>query len=221
MARVPKPTSGLDRKVVINTVSYLARTRRIDRIAPLDDFDVEMAATLREHLRIPGDHTWAITLEVELSTAAMRERGEAPFRVSRGAFAEAMYWSPAQLVTHHASNGCILNPGDLLGTGTISGPAPDARGCLLERTWRGSEPLALPDGSTRAFLEDGDEVSLVGRAAAAGRPTIGFGPSEETYAGPINDHVRIDDLEKCMAFYASMLGYLPDTEPIKLPRRRR
>jgi fumarylacetoacetase len=86
-----------------------------------------------------------------------------------------MYWSPAQLVTHHASNGCALEAGDLLGTGTISGPTPDSRGCLLERTWRGAEPLALPDGSRRAFLEDGDEVALSGHAHAAGRPSIGFG----------------------------------------------
>ena len=129
-----------------------------------------------DYLRVPDDHTWALTLEVELRTAAMRERSDDPFRVSSAQFAEAMYWSPAQLVTHHASNGCVLQPGDLLGTGTVSGPAPDARGCLLERTWRGAEPLALPDGTTRRFLEDGDEVALVGRATATGRPPIGFGP---------------------------------------------
>ncbi len=127
------------------------------------------------YLEVPGDATWAIALDVELATAAMRERGDAPFHVSHGEFAEAMYWSPAQLVTHHASNGCALMPGDLLGTGTISGPEPGSRGCLLERTWRGAEPLALPDGTTRKFLEDGDEVRFRGRAHATGRPAIGFG----------------------------------------------
>lgn len=63
----------------------------------------------------------------------------------------------------------------MLGTGTISGTEPTSRGCLLERTWRGAEPLVLPDGSTRAFLEDGDEVVLQGHAHASGRPSIGFG----------------------------------------------
>ncbi len=75
-----------------------------------------------EHLRVPNDFTWSLALEVELRTAAMRERGDPGFQVSRGGFAGSMYWSPAQLVTHHASNGCVLQPGDLLGTGTISGP---------------------------------------------------------------------------------------------------
>jgi fumarylacetoacetase len=132
------------------------------------------------YLRVPDDHTWSLELDVELSTAAMRERDEAPFRVSRGRFEEAMYWSPAQLVTHHGSNGCVLGPGNLLGTGTISGPRPDARGCLLERTWRGAEPLELPDGTTRRFLDDGDEVILRGHAIAAGRPSIGFGECRGT-----------------------------------------
>ena len=106
---------------------------------------------------------------------AMRERGDAPFRISRARFDRAMYWSPAQLVTHHASNGCILSAGDLLGTGTISTPEPEGRGCLLERTWRGRDPIAMPDGTERRFLEDGDEVTLVGRAVAPGRPSLGFG----------------------------------------------
>jgi len=128
-----------------------------------------------EYLRVPDDHTWSLELSVELRSAAMRSRNDAPLVVSTGRFQESMYWSPSQLVTHHASNGCSLMPGDLLGTGTISGPEPESRGCLLERTWRGSQPLTLPDGGTRAFLEDGDEVNLRGRAVAAGRVSIGFG----------------------------------------------
>ncbi len=128
-----------------------------------------------EHLRVRDDSTWQLELDVEFRSAAMRARGESPYRMSRGEFASAMYWSPAQLVTHHASNGCLLMPGDLLGTGTISGPEAASRGCLLERTWRGSEPIDLPDGTRRTFLEDGDEVTLRGRALATGRPQIGFG----------------------------------------------
>ncbi len=127
------------------------------------------------YLRVDNDHTWGIELDVLLSTAEMRGRGDTPFRVSRARFEDAMYWSPAQLVTHHGSNGCNLSSGDLLGTGTISGPAAGARGCLLERTWRGAEPLTLPDGTTRRFLEDGDEVTLTGRCTRDGAVTIGLG----------------------------------------------
>lgn len=128
-----------------------------------------------DYLSVPHDTTWAITLDVLLRSAAMRDRGDAPFRVSRGAFAESMYWSPAQLITHHGSNGCNLLPGDLLGTGTISGPTPEARGCLLERTWRGAEPLTLPDGSLRRFLDDGDELVLEAHCDRDGAVSIGFG----------------------------------------------
>jgi fumarylacetoacetase len=100
-----------------------------------------------------------LTLEVTLASAAMRERGDAPLRVSRGSFA-TMYWTAAQLVTHHTVNGCNLQPGDLLASGTVSGPTRDSAGCLLERTWRGTEPLELPGGERRSFLEDGDEVVM-------------------------------------------------------------
>jgi fumarylacetoacetase len=115
-----------------------------------------------------------LTLEVLLSTRTMREQGFAPIRVSRGSPA-GLYWTVAQMLTHHASNGCNLRPGDLLGTGTISGPEPESRGCLLERTWRGTEPLRLPSGETRKFLEDGDEVTFRGWCERPGRARIGFG----------------------------------------------
>ncbi|MEO8144073.1 MAG: fumarylacetoacetase, partial [Betaproteobacteria bacterium] len=85
------------------------------------------------------------------------------------------YWTPAQIVAHHASNGCNLRPGDLLGSGTISGPTPDALGSMLEITQGGRNPLALPGGETRAFLEDGDEVILRARCARKGYAAIGFG----------------------------------------------
>jgi fumarylacetoacetase len=101
-----------------------------------------------------------LELEVRLSTTRLRELQREPEVVSRSNLRD-LYWTPAQLVAHHTSNGCNLRPGDLLGTGTVSGPSPESRGCLLERTWRGTEPLALPSGETRRFLEDGDEVHLV------------------------------------------------------------
>ncbi|MDE3152320.1 MAG: fumarylacetoacetase [Gemmatimonadota bacterium] len=130
-----------------------------------------------------------LTLEVWLSTAAMRANGTAPMLVSRGSFTH-MYWSVAQLVAHHTSNGCNLQPGDLLASGTVSGPDKESRGCLLERTWKGTEPLTLPGGETRAFLEDGDEVVLRGYCERAGRARIGFGecrgriaPAAATFPG--------------------------------------
>jgi fumarylacetoacetase len=115
-----------------------------------------------------------ITLEVLLTTAGMRAAGSAPFVVSRGSFT-AMYWTIAQLVTHHASNGCNLRPGDLLASGTVSGTTKESRGCLLERTWRGTEPLSLPTGETRTFLQDGDEVTIRGYCERPGHRRIGFG----------------------------------------------
>jgi fumarylacetoacetase len=85
-----------------------------------------------------------------------------------------LYWSLAQQVAHHTVNGCNLRPGDLLASGTISGPTPDSRGCLLELTWRGTKPLTLPDGTQRRFLDDGDEVSMTGYCQGAGY-RVGFG----------------------------------------------
>lgn len=87
------------------------------------------------------------------------------------------------MIAHHTSNGCDLQPGDLLGSGTVSGPTKDARGCLLELTWRGSEPLALPSGETRRFLEDGDEVTLRGFCKRDGFRRIGFGECRGRIAG--------------------------------------
>jgi fumarylacetoacetase len=86
-----------------------------------------------------------------------------------------MYWTVAQLVAHHTSNGCNLQPGDLLASGTISGPSKESRGCLLELTWRGTEPIELPTGETRKFLEDGDEVILRAYCEREGYARIGFG----------------------------------------------
>jgi len=115
-----------------------------------------------------------VTLEVWLQSEQMREAGSPPARISRGLFRE-MYWTIAQLVTHHASNGCNLRPGDLIASGTVSGTALDARGCLLELTWRGEQPIDLPGGETRAFLQDGDEVVFRGWCEAPGARRIGFG----------------------------------------------
>ena len=115
-----------------------------------------------------------ITLEVYVRTTAMRQRRQDPALVSRGHFT-TMYWTVAQLVAHHASNGCNLRAGDLLGSGTVSGPEKESRGSLIERTWRGREPLRLPTGEMRTFLEDGDEVIMHGYCERSGFARIGFG----------------------------------------------
>ena len=115
-----------------------------------------------------------ITIEVWLRTPAMRARGADAVRLSSASFA-GMYWTAAQMLAHHASNGCNMRPGDLLASGTISGPGEDSRGCLLELTWRGSAPVQLPDGESRKFLEDGDEVIMRGFCERSGYARIGLG----------------------------------------------
>jgi fumarylacetoacetase len=115
-----------------------------------------------------------VKLEVLISSARMRAEGQAPVRVSHSTLAD-LYWTPAQLLAHHTSNGCNLQPGDLLGSGTVSGEAKDARGCLLELTWRGADPIQLPSGEARRFLEDGDEVIMRGTCEREGFTRIGLG----------------------------------------------
>ncbi|WP_232496336.1 fumarylacetoacetase [Novosphingobium kaempferiae] len=115
-----------------------------------------------------------VTLEVWLSTQAMRDAGLPPHRLSTGP-ATNMYWTVNQMVAHHASNGCNLNTGDLLGTGTISAPVREGYGSLMELSEGGKSPLSLPSGETRTFLEDGDEIVITATASAPGRATIGFG----------------------------------------------
>jgi fumarylacetoacetase len=115
-----------------------------------------------------------ITLEVWLQTARMRARGLPAQRLSHSNALDA-YWTPAQLVAHHTSNGCNLVTGDLLGTGTLSGPLPAQGGSLLELSAGGRQPLQLPGGETRCFLEDGDTVTLRAFCAAPGAVRIGLG----------------------------------------------
>lgn len=116
----------------------------------------------------------AATLDVHIASRRMRAEGMTPHRLSR-VQASNMYWTMAQMVAHHSVGGCNLNPGDLLGTGTISGPAKEAFGSLLEITSGGREPLVLPTAETRTFLEDGDEIFLSGQLSAPGFVSIGFG----------------------------------------------
>ena len=115
-----------------------------------------------------------VSLDVFVASARMRDAGLRPHRLSTSNLQD-LYWTLGQMATHHASNGCHLRPGDLLASGTVSGPSKDARGCLLELTWRGAEPITLPTGEERRFLEDGDEVLLHGSCRRDGAASIGFG----------------------------------------------
>ena len=125
------------------------------------------------YLRQPEPRSLDIELAVEIETEAMRDAGAAPHVVSRSN-ARYLYWSPEQQLVHHTVNGCNARPGDLLASGTISGETPDSYGSLLELTWRGAKPLALPGGEDRTFLADGDAVTLRG-VAGTGDKRIGFG----------------------------------------------
>jgi len=116
-----------------------------------------------------------IHLEVWLQTAAMRAAGEPAARLSSSNSREAAYWTAAQLVAHHTIGGCNLRPGDLLGSGTLSGPEPGQAGSMLELTHGGKQPITLPNGESRAFLVDGDRLSFRGWCEREGARRIGFG----------------------------------------------
>ena len=122
-----------------------------------------------------------VALEVWLQTAAMRAADRPPQRLMQSNFRDS-YWTAAQLVAHHTVNGCNLQPGDLLGSGTQSGPAPGQGGSLLELSVGGRQPLQLADGEARSFLEDGDTVILRGHCERPGFRRIGFGDCAGTIA---------------------------------------
>lgn len=121
-----------------------------------------------------------IALDVELAP-----QGAAPSVISRTNYRE-MYYSAAQQLAHHTTSGCAMRVGDLLGSGTISGPVKDSRGSLLELSWGGQEPLSLPGGQTRSFLEDGDRLTLKGQCRGDGY-TIGFGDCSGTILPALAD----------------------------------
>jgi fumarylacetoacetase len=115
-----------------------------------------------------------VKLEVLITTETSRANKLQPFQLSESN-ASDLYWTPAQLIAHHTSNGCNLQIGDVLATGTISGPAETSAGCLLELTRNGAQPILLPTGETRTFLADGDEIIIRGSCEAPGHPRIGLG----------------------------------------------
>ena len=140
-------------------------TRASDDPQPLPYLD---SAALR------SEGAFDIQLEVLIETALMREQRSAPHRICLTSYRHA-YWTISQLVTHHTVNGCNLQAGDLLGTGTLSGPTASEAGALIELTQGGKLPITLPNGESRAFLADGDSIMLRAHCENSGAPRIGFG----------------------------------------------
>ena len=149
-------------------------------LAPFRAPTPEREVALLPHLA----DTSPMSFDVELEVALAPEGGE-PATIARTNYRE-LYYSAAQQLVQHASSGCPMRTGDLLGSGTVSGPGKDQRGSLLELSWGGKEPLTLPSGETRTFLEDGDALTLSGRARGDGY-TIGFGTCTGTVLPALDD----------------------------------
>ncbi|ETA52279.1 fumarylacetoacetase [Ponticoccus alexandrii] len=163
-----QPLGPFQSKATATTISPWIVTAAA--LAPFRISTPERERELLPYLSEPGPMLYDIALEVAL----VPEGGEEVV-ISRTNYSE-MYYSAAQQLCHHTSSGCAMRTGDLLGSGTISGTTPDSRGSLLEMSWGGKEPLALPGGGTRSFLEDGDTLTLRGAAQGDGY-RIGFGES--------------------------------------------
>ncbi len=127
-----------------------------------------------EYLVSDQDFGVDIDLTVSIASEGMRDSGAEPTLISRGNYSD-MYWTMSQMLAHHTSTGCPMRPGDMYASGTVSGAGEDSRGCLLERTWRGQNPITLGDGTERKFLADGDEVIIRGWCETEGSARIGFG----------------------------------------------
>lgn len=147
---------------------------------PRPEGDPRPLPYLRDEDSAPG---LGLIIEALISTERMRAEGLPAHRLSHGNAAAAMYWTAAQIVAHHSSNGCNLQPGDLIGTGTLSTAEDSGLGSLLEISRGGKQPLTLPSGEERSFLEDGDELILTARAEAEGAVPIGFGECRGVVVG--------------------------------------
>ena len=151
--------------------------------AALEPFRTDTPARefeLLDHLKDCGPMLYDIDLAVDLAP-----EGKPATTLARTNYRE-MYYSAAQQLAHHTTSGCPMNVGDLLGSGTISGPTKEARGSLLELSWGGKEPITLPTGETRSFLEDGDTLTLGGHAQGDGY-RIGFGDCSGTLLPAVKD----------------------------------
>lgn len=145
----------------------------LDALDPFRTYGPKQEPEPLPYLRSGDRWAFNIDLAVDLRTEKMRRNGRPPETVSRTNFKD-MYWNMAQQLAHASVNGTAIRPGDLYASGTISGTTPDSYGSFIEMTWNGTKPLKLPDGETRTFLEDGDEVTLRGWCES-GEFHIGFG----------------------------------------------
>jgi len=173
-----QPLGPFQAKATATTISPWIVTK-----AALEPFRTNTPPREKEllpYLQEPGPMLYDIDLEVILTTD-----GGATNTIARTNYNQ-MYYSAAQQLAHHTTSGCAMNIGDLLGSGTISGPEKDSRGSLLELSWGGKEPLTLEGGETRSFLEDGDTLDLSGAAKGDGF-TIGFGPCSGTVLPALDD----------------------------------
>ena len=173
-----QPLGPLQAKATATTISPWIVTK-----AALEPFRCDTPAReveLLDHLKDCGPMLYDIDLAVSL-----RPEGGEEATIARTNYKE-MYYSAAQQLAHHTTSGCPMNAGDLLGSGTISGPNKDERGSLLELSWGGKEPLTLPSGDTRSFIEDGDTLTLKGAAKGDGY-TIGFGDCTGTVLPALSD----------------------------------
>ncbi|MDQ2909028.1 MAG: fumarylacetoacetase [Candidatus Eremiobacteraeota bacterium] len=149
-------------------------------VVPLDALEPYRVSGPRQeppplpYLALDGAHGYDIALDATMASAQMREERMAAQTIARTNLRD-MYWSMAQQLAHATSNGASVRAGDLFGSGTISGSEPGSYGSMIELTWRGEHPLALADGTQRAFLEDGDELTLHGVAQTGRKPRIGLG----------------------------------------------
>ena len=161
-----QPLGPFQAKATATTISPWIVTK-----AALESFRTstpERETPLLPYLTEPGPMLYDIALEVDLTP-----EGGTPSTIARTNYAE-MYYSAAQQLAHHTTSGCPMNVGDLLGSGTISGPTKPERGSLLELSWGGKEPITLETGEERSFIEDGDTITLSGAALGDGY-RIGFG----------------------------------------------
>jgi fumarylacetoacetase len=199
-------------------------TRGVDDPAPLPHLDLGAAAV---------NAAFDIQLDVCLASGRMRDDHLAGYRLARSNFRHA-YWALAQMVAHHSSNGCNLRPGDLLGTGTISGPGPGELGSMLEVTHGGRDPVTLTTGEPRRFVEDGDSIIMRAWCERPGAKRIGFGTctgtvlpalvslrdDESNCYGGIDSPSRLDrEAPDCLSYDGLSVGpgTFPD-EPASAPR---
>ncbi|MCH2147096.1 MAG: fumarylacetoacetate hydrolase family protein, partial [Phycisphaerales bacterium] len=170
-----QPLGPFNAKNFATTISPWIVT--IDALAPFrtsGPMRFEGDPEILDYLKPVTDDVLDVQCSVSLSSSSMRDQGMETQQLTQSTLSH-LTWTFAQMLVHHTSTGCPMNSGDLIGSGTISGETKDSRGCLLELTWRGTEPVQLADGSERKFLQDGDELTINAWCEREGAIRIGFG----------------------------------------------